>query len=93
MRSYIECAEEIMNFYDFNGNQGQSSGGFEDKFAAYSQKSEDELTAQLIEVAKRMKAEGTFNPQSLENLYNTAYPMLNDEQRRRMRDIIDALKA
>lgn len=49
--------------------------------------------AQLADVAKRMKAQGTFDPQSLENLYNTAYPMLNDEQRRRMRGIIDMLEA
>lgn len=66
---------------------------FEDKFAEYSQKSEEELTARLMDVARRMKAQGTFDAQSLENLYNNAYPMLNDEQRRRMRSIIDMLKA
>lgn len=116
MRSYIECAEEFMNFYDYNGMNGSSEQGynrahnarasqdnrgeqnrpkesFEDKFATYSQKSEEELMSQLADVAKRMKAQGTFDPQSLENLYNTAYPMLNDEQRRRMRGIIDMLEA
>lgn len=46
-----------------------------------------------MDVARRMKAQGTFDAQSLENLYNNAYPMLNDEQRRRMRSIIDMLKA
>ena len=119
MRSYIERAEEFMNFYDFNGmrgygNQSAENGknkqnscnfagqncdtesknqSFEDKFAEYSQKSEEELTARLMDVARRMKAQGTFDAQSLENLYNNAYPMLNDEQRRRMRSIIDMLKA
>lgn len=109
MRSYIECAEEFMNFYDFNGMNGDSQGGrqggyndnrgsqndnksFEEKFASFAQKSEEELTAQLLETAKRMKAQGSFDSQALENLYNTAYPMLNDVQRQRMRSIIDMLK-
>lgn len=107
MRSYIECAEEFMNFYDFNGMSGGSQGGqnggyndnqggqrqsFEEKFASFAQKSEEELTAQLLETAKRMKAQGSFDSQALENLYNTAYPMLNDVQRQRMRSIIDMLK-
>lgn len=99
-----------MDFYDFNGMRGGSSGRqndtnngncgyqnvnertFEEKLASFAQKSEEELTAQLLESAKRMKAQGSFDPQSLENLYNTAYPMLNDVQRQRMRIIIDMLK-
>lgn len=96
-----------MNFYDFNGMSGGSQGGqnggyndnqggqrqsFEEKFASFAQKSEEELTAQLLETAKRMKAQGSFDSQALENLYNTAYPMLNDVQRQRMRSIIDMLK-
>ncbi len=115
MRTYIECAEEFMNFYDFNGmntqnghtqngdgngaqNGAQNRNGeqcresFEQKFASYAQKSEEELTAQLLDVARRMKEQGSFDPNALENLYNTAYPMLGEMQRQRMRSIIDMLK-
>ena len=113
MRTYIECAEEFMNFYDFNGMNGSSKNShaqngthnraqngncngsdesFEQKFASYAQKSEEELTAQLLDVARRMKEQGSFDPNALENLYNTAYPMLGEMQRQRMRSIIDMLK-
>lgn len=116
MRTYIECAEEFMNFYDFNGmnsRNGQTQNGvgngaqngtqnrngeqcnnesFEQKFASYAQKSEEELTAQLLDVARRMKEQGSFDPNALENLYKTAYPMLGEMQRQRMRSIIDMLK-
>ena len=120
MRTYIECAEEFMNFYDFNGmnaRNGQTQNGvgngvgngaqngtqnrngeqcnnesFEQKFASYAQKSEEELTAQLLDVARRMKEQGSFDQSALENLYNTAYPMLGEMQRQRMRSIIDMLK-
>lgn len=107
MRTYIECAEEFMNFYDFNGmnsRNGAQNGtqnrnaeqcnneSFEQQFASYAQKSEEELTAQLLDVARRMKEQGSFDPNALENLYKTAYPMLGEMQRQRMRSIIDMLK-
>ena len=87
-----------MNFYDFNGmsdgSQGGQNGGYKVNCGGQreSQSFEEELTAQLLESAKRMKAQGSFDSQALENLYNTAYPMLNDAQRQRMRSIIDMLK-
>ncbi len=74
-----------------NGEQCNNES-FEQKFASYAQKSEEELTAQLLDVARRMKEQGSFDPNALENLYNTAYPMLGEMQRQRMRSIIDMLK-
>ena len=47
----------------------------------------------LAATVARMKKEGTFDISALENLYDTASPFLNDEQRSRMRSIIDMLKA
>lgn len=78
--------------YKVNCGGQRESQSFEEKFASFAQKSEEELTAQLLESAKRMKAQGSFDSQALENLYNTACPMLNDAQRQRMRSIIDMLK-
>ncbi len=74
-----------------NGEQCQNES-FEQKIASYAQKSEEDLTAQLLDVARRMKEQGSFDPSALENLYNTAYPMLGEMQRQRMRSIIDMLK-
>ena len=84
-----------MNFYDFNGmgsGNCDNSGDFKDKFDKYASKSERELMDELTKVAQRMREDGTFDVNMLENLYNTASPMLNQMQRERMRSIIDALK-
>ncbi len=84
-----------MNFYDFNGMGGgnyNDNGDFKDKFNNYASKSESELMDELTKVAKKMKADGSFDVAMLENLYNTASPFLNTVQRERMRGIIDALK-
>lgn len=84
-----------MNFYDFNGTGAgnyDNNGDFKDKFNNYTSKSESELMDELTKVAKKMKADGSFDVAMLENLYNTASPFLNPVQRERMRGIIDALK-
>jgi len=75
-----------------NGGNCDNGGDFKDKFNSYASKSESELMDELAKVAQRMRAEGTFDVNMLENLYNTASPMLNQMQRERMRSIIDALK-
>ena len=75
-----------------NRNGEQCRESFEQKFASYAQKSEEELTEQLLDVARRMKEQGSFDPNALENLFRTAYPMLGEMQRQRMRSIIDMLK-
>ncbi len=63
-----------------------------DRMAQYEGKSEDELMRELMSMAARMKNDGTFDAAAMENLFATASPFLNDEQRRRMRSIIDMLK-
>ena len=77
-----------MNFWDVSDGRGKD---IYERYASYGGKSEDELTRELREKVARMKAEGTFDPAALENLYNTAYPFLNEAQRQRMRGIIDML--
>lgn len=97
-----------MNFYRFNGmgeGQGQnpqndngcgvSGMNCDDAMGAYARfqgKSEQELMGELTSLVSRMKADGSFDVESLEKLYATASPMLNDQQKTRMRAIIDMLK-
>lgn len=97
-----------MNFYRFNGmgeGQGQnpqndngcgaSGMNCDDAMGAYARfqgKSEQELMGELTLLVSRMKADGSFDVDSLEKLYATASPMLNDQQKTRMRAIIDMLK-
>lgn len=89
-----------MNFYDFNGMNGDSNNSnnrcqkddFQSKLNEYASKSETELMRELNDAVKKMKEEGSFDVDMLENLYKTAAPLLNDMQRGRMRSIIDMLK-
>lgn len=85
------------NFYgNDSGARGYGGDSMQDDIAArlsrYSGKSEEQLMQELRESVQRMKADGTFDPASIDNLYNTAYPLLNEAQRQRMRYIIDMLK-
>lgn len=85
-----------MNFYDFNGMNGNNErcqkDNFQSRLNEYASKSEAELMRELNDAVKKMKEEGSFDIDMLENLYKTASPMLNDMQRGRMRSIIDMLK-
>lgn len=84
-----------MNFFDYNGMNGgnpQNSNDYQAKFEQYADKSENELLLELSQVANKMKRDGTFDVGELENFYATASPYLNDEQRNRMKSIINMLK-
>ena len=61
-------------------------------YARFQGKSEQELMGELTSLVSRMKADGSFDVESLDKLYDTASPMLNDQQKTRMRAIIDMLK-
>lgn len=60
-------------------------------YARYGGKSEEELMRELEQSADKMKREGKFDPVALENAYDMLSPYLNEEQRARMRSIIDML--
>ena len=74
-----------------SGAKGNSEQDIRDKINAYGNKSEDELMRELGATAARMKRDGTFDASEMEKLYATASPFLNEEQKKRMRSIIDML--
>ena len=59
---------------------------------AYGKKSDDELLKDILTMANRGKADGTFNDQSLTNFANTLSPMLNEEQKERLKTVMALLK-
>lgn len=80
------------NSYSNQNAQSQDNrADFEKKFEQYKGKSQDELMSELMQVAGKMRADGTFDKQALENFYNNAQGFLNAEQRQRMRSLIDML--
>ncbi len=67
----------------------ECDGGNMNFFDGYENKSEQQLNEELKSMVARMKAEGTFDAGALERAYEVAYPFLNEDQRRKMRSIID----
>lgn len=74
------------------GASGMNCDNAMGAYARFQGKSEQELMGELTSLVSRMKADGSFDVESLEKLYATASPMLNDQQKTRMRAIIDMLK-
>ena len=58
----------------------------------YSRKSEGELYAELAELTAKQKADGSFDPAAIERGVEAISPMLNNEQRRKLNDIIKSLR-
>ena len=48
----------------------------------------DSLVDELLKVTKQQKEEGNFDKTQIENTYNMLYPMLNDEQRKKLDSLI-----
>lgn len=89
------------NFSDNSENKGRQNDGasnganYDDAMNAYARfqgKSEQELMGELSSLVSKMKADGTFDVDTLERLYSATSGMLNAEQRERMRALIDMLK-
>lgn len=79
-----------MNFNDLNGiERGEQ---LLDGYKKYASMSEDELLKTLIDKVGEQKREGKFDGEALERMYTVASSSLNEEQRERMRKIIDMLK-
>lgn len=80
-----------------SNNTNQSCGGcteqdVRERMEQFNGKTEEQLMSELTAMVARMKSEGTFDTSVIDNLYATASPFLNEEQRQRMRAIVDLLK-
>ncbi len=65
-----------------------SSNDQMEKIKEYSQKSENELMAELIQMATRGKADGTITDESINEFRDRLYPLLNEEQQKRLDSIL-----
>ena len=65
---------------------------WQSKIGEYMGKSQDEMMQELLQTADRMKGDGSLNAQSLDDFYSRVSGFLNEEQRARMRALIEMLK-
>ena len=54
--------------------------------------SEGELITEVFKIINEKKRNGTFNPDEIDQLASIIAPMLNDEQRQKMQQLIDLIK-
>ena len=61
--------------------------------AAYNGKSNAEMLRNILAEAEKSKRAGTLSNEEIENFYQTFSPMLDGIQRKKLRSIVDKLKA
>ena len=61
--------------------------------AAYNGKSIAEMLRNILAEAEKSKRAGTLSNEEIENFYQTFSPMLDGIQRKKLRSIVDKLKA
>lgn len=81
-----EASEEILNEHSETVNNLQES------LNKYQNLSQDELMTELFKEAGRLKQNGSLNENSLNMLQNTLAPMLNNEQNKQLKDILNRIK-
>ena len=90
-----------MNFEDFCKNEdniktvkdmeNEMGTNYDDLINKYKNKSNDELYAELINVASEQKAKGNLNKQQLNNIYNTLSPMMTEKEKENLKKLIDII--
>ena len=59
----------------------------------YAGKSENELMDTLRGMTEEARAAGDMNDSKLEEIYHLLYPMLTEQQREKMREVLSRLRA
>ena len=64
----------------------------EDMINQRQNRTEKELMDELMANVKKSKAEGRFSEKDMQNFKNTVSPMLTSEQKKKLDEILDALR-
>lgn len=86
-----------MGFKDYNAKMDEEqlkegSKKVENLYYEYKDKSEDELISELFKYVAKQKENGTFDYENLSNMLNQISPFLNEQQKNKMKDILNQIK-
>ena len=70
----------------------EDSKKIEDIYNTYKNKSQDELTYELLKHVENQKKDGTFNYDSLCEMLNKVSPFLTKDQKLKMNELLKKLK-
>ena len=99
IRQFYKSTKDNQNSYSSQSSQQHSNNTnkqdfseYEDTINKYKNLSQDELYSELFSQASNLKAQGKLDTNMLENLSTTLAPMLNDEQKQLLNNIMNRLK-
>ena len=75
-----------------NTNSKKDFGEYEDMINKYKDLPQNELMAELVNQASSLKQQGKLDNNTLSQISSTLAPMLNDEQKQMLNNIIERLK-
>ena len=73
-------------------HKSQDFSEYQDTINKYKDLSQNELYSKLLEQATDLKAQGKLDENTLNTISNTLSPMLNDEQKQLLNNIIERIK-
>ena len=85
-----------MGFKQFSNeqkaNEEQAGKHVENLYNTYKGKSEDELLAELVKHVAKQKENGTFDMNNLQNMLAKIMPFLNNEQKKKLNDVLKQIE-
>lgn len=73
-------------------NDPEKLKSVEDAYNHYSKLSQPELMQELLKQTNQQKADGTLDNSQIDNVYNSIAPMLNNEQKKNLDNLINIIK-
>ncbi|MDP2892484.1 MAG: hypothetical protein Q8O09_05040 [Bacillota bacterium] len=71
---------------------GEDVGTLREEMVKYEGKSEGELMAELKKKVKEGREEGTLSDEQLDSFYDKAAPILDDDMKKRLEELIRMMK-
>jgi uncharacterized protein YjgD (DUF1641 family) len=85
-KTVVENVEKITE--EFKQKEPEHFENINEAYDKYSSMPEGDLIDELIKITKAQKAAGTFDEEQLKITYNALYPMLNEQQRVKLDQLI-----
>ena len=85
-KTVVDNVEKITE--EFKQKEPDTFESINEAYNKYSAMPEGDLIDELIRITKAQKEAGTFDEQELKTTYNTLYPMLNEQQRAKLDQLI-----
>ena len=85
-KTVVEKVEKITE--EFKQKEPETFENINEAYNKYSAMPEDDLMDELFKVTRAQKEAGTFDEAQIKTTYDTLYPMLNEQQRAKLDQLI-----